>query len=300
MIVREKVIVDGIPYIWFTNLDDDGIREFFDLYADRIRESEPPKELSEEKSRERKVVFHIKCRMGFLDFRDGVCFWSASDEKHHVLYRTNHEWELWNARQQEIQELRDEQAVERAVELRLLELEDRHLAEKTDDAIKAGACAEAAAWVVARMDLRIKSKGIKGISCLWLKCSLQPWWVFAGFPASEYGIEFLRKHDSTPQGFARFAYCFAVHRHWEGNQCVEQTRRIYEEGMRMFPDDANLAAAACLFWRRMKHYDLAIKICSDAIKNGLKDRTKTGFEGRLKRLEKESKQFDASGAKRLA
>jgi len=94
MNLREKVIVDGIPYIWSTNLDDEGIRDFFNLYVNRIRESEPPKEKPEENSGERKVVFQIKCRMAFLNFRDGVCFWSANGEKHHVLYRTNYEWEL--------------------------------------------------------------------------------------------------------------------------------------------------------------------------------------------------------------
>jgi hypothetical protein len=112
MNLREKVIIDGVPFIWSTNLDDDGIREFFDLYADRIRESDQPKEKLEENSRERKIVFQIKCRLAFLDFRDGVCLWSASGEKHHVLYRSHREWELWNARQQEIEELREEQAVD--------------------------------------------------------------------------------------------------------------------------------------------------------------------------------------------
>ena len=148
MIVREKVIVDGIPYIWFTNLDDDGIREFFNLYADRIRESEPSKVKPEGNSRERKVVFQIKCRLAFLNFRDGVCFWSATDEKHHVLYRSNHEWELWNARQQEIEELRQEQAAEQAIERGLLGVEDRHLAEKTNVAIKAGEYGVAAAYML--------------------------------------------------------------------------------------------------------------------------------------------------------
>jgi hypothetical protein len=33
-----------------------------------------------------------------------------------------------------------------------------------------------------------------------------------------------------------------------------------------------------------------MQICSEAIKKGMKDGTKSGFEGRMKRLEKESKQ----------
>ena len=145
--------------------------EFYELYANQIREPAPP----QEPPTKGKVVIRIPCRVAFLEFRDGVCLWTASGNKHHVLYRTNHEWELWSARQQEIQELREEQSAKERLSFRLLEVEDHHLTRKTDDAIKAGAYADAAACVAARMDLRIKSKGINGISCLWLRCPLLPW-----------------------------------------------------------------------------------------------------------------------------
>ena len=57
--------------------------------------------------------------------------------------------------------------------------------------------------------------------------------------------------------------------------------------MRMFPDNANLTKAACLFFRRVGKYDLAMQICAEAITKGMKDGTKSGFAGRLERLEKE-------------
>jgi hypothetical protein len=69
MKLREKVVVEGLPYIWSTNLDDDGIREFFELHADQIREPDPPIQ----KSSEDKLVINIPIRLGFLDFREGVC-----------------------------------------------------------------------------------------------------------------------------------------------------------------------------------------------------------------------------------
>jgi hypothetical protein len=289
MNLREKVIVDGIPYIWFTNLDDDGIREFFDIYAGRIQKSEPPKEAPEEKSRERKVVFQIKCRMSFFDFRDGVCFWRASGEEHHVLYRSNHEWELWNARQQEIEELRQEQEAERAIERGLLKVEDQHLTEKANAAIKSGDYDIAAAYVSARMDLRLSSKEIKGFSYLWSRPS-QLWWTFTQFPTSNYGIEFICKYDSKSGIFRNFAHWFSACRGLPTEERAEQSWKIYETGMKLFPDNVGLVQAACLFWRRMRRYDLAMKICSEAIKKGMKDGTKSGFEGRMKRLEKEAKQ----------
>jgi hypothetical protein len=55
----------------------------------------------------------------------------------------------------------------------------------------------------------------------------------------------------------------------------------------MFPDSTRFAQAASLFFRRVGEYRLAMAVCIDAIKRGLQDGTKSGFEGRLKRLERE-------------
>jgi hypothetical protein len=285
MNIREKVVVAGLPYIWFTNLTDDCILEFYELYANKIRKPDQPNE----NPNNGKVVFRVDCRFGFFDFQDGVCLWSANGEKHHILYRSNRDWELWNVRQQEIQELREEQAVEKAIEIKLLEVEDRHLTEKTKAAIKSGEYDIAALYVTARMDLRINSKAIKGLSYLWFRPS-GLWWELTQFPTSNYGIEFLHKYDSTPQAFKNFAHWFAVHSDLPADKCAEQTRQIYEDGIKLFPNNACLPQAACLFWRRMKRYDLAMRICSEAIKKGMKDETKSGFEGRMKRLEKKSRQ----------
>ncbi len=283
MELREKVTVDGIPFVWNTNLDNDGIREFYELYVNRIRESES----LNENTNKQKLVINIQLRYAFLKFRDGICFWHAIKSEHSVVYRTNREWELYEARQKEIEELREEQSIERG----LLGIEDRHLAEKTDDAIKAGQFDVAAAYVNARMDLRLNSKDIPGFSYDWTKRPTELWWMLTYFPTSNYGIEFIRKHDAIPWAFESFAHWYAAHCGLGANECAEQTWLIYEEAMKLFPDNVNLVKAACLFWRRMRRYDLAMQICLEAIKKGMKDETKSGFEGRLKRLEKESKQI---------
>jgi hypothetical protein len=55
----------------------------------------------------------------------------------------------------------------------------------------------------------------------------------------------------------------------------------------LFPNDGYLFKEACLFWRRRGRLDLAMKYCRIAIQNGIRDDTKSGFAGRLKRLEGE-------------
>jgi len=278
MKLREKVVVEGLPFIWSTNLSDDGLREFYELFAERITELCP----SGADHGERKLI----ASWSYFKFRDGVCFWTASGNEHSVAFWTGQEWELRNARREEIDELREEQAVERG----LMEVEDRHLAEKTDAAIEAGEFDAAAVHVTARMNLRLNSNGLPDLSYDWTKRPTELWWVLTKFPASEYGIEFIRKHDAIPWAFESFAHWFFANCGLQGDERAEQTWRIFEEGMKLFPDNANLAKAACLYWRRLRRYDLAMKVCSDAIKKGFKDGTKSGFEGRMKRLEKESNQ----------
>jgi hypothetical protein len=77
--------LNRMTVIWFTNLNEEGIREFYDLYADKIRKTEQPEKSSENG----RVVFRIDCRFSFFNFRDGACMWTATGDKHHVLYRGN-------------------------------------------------------------------------------------------------------------------------------------------------------------------------------------------------------------------
>ena len=278
--LREQVTVDGVPFVWSTNLSDEEVREFYNRYSGQIGESKPPVE--------EPGVIHIPLRFAFLEILDGICLWTAKGDHHTVMYRSRKDYELWEARGREIEELRQEQAAERAVQRQLLKVEDKHLAEKTELALKAGECDAAEAFVLARMELRLQFTDRRELPMHW------DWWrsdfqiAFAGFPKASYGIEFLLKYDATPQGFRNFARSFAAHRHFKGQECAEQTKLIYDEAMRLFPNHAPLARDVCLFWRRLGRYDLAMEICAEAIRRGFKDGTKSGFEGRMKRLERES------------
>ncbi len=69
---------------------------------------------------------------------------------------------------------------------------------------------------------------------------------------------------------------------------------IYEEAFKHFPDDGSLFQAASLFWRRQRNYARAVEICKTAIAKGLRDGTKSGFEGRVRRLEKEARTTENS------
>jgi len=278
MIIRDGVCVEGTPLKWRTNLSDEEIRGFYALYKERISEPSAPPNASS------KIIF-IPLRFGHLPFLEGYCFWGVSKGVHTVLYRSSGDWELWEARMEEIDELRKEQAEEEAIEIKLTINEDAYLKEMTESAITAKQYEKAAAYVTARADFRRSCKKFKTLPIefsLWT-----PIFIFARIPISRYGIEFFSSNDPLPQHFSNFAHWFSVSSGLKGDSLVEETRRIYSEGMGLFPDSGNLAKAASLFFRRVGKYNLAMAICEDAIKRGLKDDTKSGFAGRLKRLQQE-------------
>jgi len=282
MNVRERVTIDGLPFTWSTNLDDDDLRGFYHRYSDRIREPFPPAESSPR-------TIRIPFAMDFLEFLEGVCLWTYAGGVHTVLYRSNREWELWNARQAEIQELRDDQAAELGAQRQLLLAEDNFLTEKTDLALKAGDYESAAAYIYARSELHLEFAEPYRISVNWCRWRGDFPFIFTKFPTSSYGMDFLRRYNMQPHAWINFAHWYAVRRSAEGQEFETETGRIYEEAFKVFPENARLFQAACLFWRERRRYDLAMKICAEAIAKGLRDDTKSGFEGRLRRLEREKK-----------
>jgi hypothetical protein len=281
MNIRKGITVLGVPYKWTTNLTDDEVREFHTYYSEQI--NEPNQKLEVQSTT---IVFQF--RMDFLPFLEGFCLWTATGLEQTVLYRSNQDWELWNARQEEIAELREEQAAEEAVEKQLVMTEDAHLKEKTNAAKQVGDFDAAAAFVTARAELRERFKQFRVMPVEWT--CWYPDMILARFPRSRYGIDFFGRFRPLPQSFTNFGHWFSGSCGLTGEALVEETWKIYEVGMRLFPESGSIAQAASLFFRRVGKYDRATAVCVDAIKRGLRDGTKSGFEGRLKRLEKEAKQ----------
>ncbi len=278
MNLRKQVVVLGVPYRWTTNLGDDEIRSFHAAYSEKIREGVEP-------IRTTGTAFVIRLRLDFLSFLDGFCVWSATGDDHTVLYRSNRDWDLWNARQKEIEELRQEQAAEEAAERQLVIAEDGHLETKTKAAKQDSDWDAAAVHITARAELRQRFKQFRVMPPQWTHW--YPDLIFAEFPDSQYGIDFFRHFHLQPQFFTNFAHWFSVRCGLTGEALVQQTAKIYEEGMKLFPDAGSIWQAASLFFRRVERYDRAKAVCLDAMSRGLKDGTKSGFAGRLKRLERE-------------
>lgn len=280
---RKEISVEGVPGTWSTNLSDDDLRVFWQEHGGEV----PTTNNIKLGVFNRTVGFRYHERM--IPFKDGACSWALLNERNWLVYRTTFEWEIWRARTEELDELKEEQEEERAITGQLMRTESDHLMHEARDALLAKDYSTAERHLLARADLALEIARLK----------LSTWWSygiieniarwFTNFPSSDNGITFLKKYDCRAASFLSYAndYVFGPRR-WRANPYNDaEIEKIFDVATSLFPLDGDLHKQACLFWRRQRRLDLAIKYCKVAIERGINDDTKTGFAGRLKRLQYE-------------
>src|SRR5438309_440767 len=118
---RKEISVEGVPGTWTTNLSDEDVRAFWREHSGQV-----PTTNSINLS-----VFTItvgfKYQERMFQFKDGACRWTLLNDRNWLVYRTTFEWEIWRARRQELDELREEQEQERAATRQLMRTESDHL-----------------------------------------------------------------------------------------------------------------------------------------------------------------------------
>jgi hypothetical protein len=102
MEIKRGITVDGLRGRWTTNMSDDDLREFWRQHCGRARAEEFDFSLPG-------ACISLKIIAEALPFRDGMCLWHGVNERQTVIFHTMKEWEVFDARQREIREFRDEQ-----------------------------------------------------------------------------------------------------------------------------------------------------------------------------------------------
>jgi hypothetical protein len=278
---REKVTIEGVPGTWTTNLTDDDVRAFYVAHRDDVTDADAIKIGVLDR------VMSIKYRDRMVPFKEGACRWALLDQQNWLIYRTTLEWEIWMARNEEIEELRDEQERERQATALLLKTENDHLMSLARAAALAKDWVAAERHLLARADLVAEAKG-ENVTNWWTYSifeSVSHW--FASFPSLLNGVEFLKRYDCRPTAF----YAYATHAAFANrlpNAAVEaEIDKVFDAAVSLFPTDGYLYKQVCLFWRRHQRLDLAVRFCQIAVEQGAVDDTKSGFAGRLKRLRRE-------------
>ena len=65
-------------------------------------------------------------------------------------------------------------------------------------------------------------------------------------------------------------------------------RKVFRAAIEKFPADGMMHKKICLFWEREGDLERAIEYCKVAVSRSVRDNTKNGFVGRLKRLQKKT------------
>jgi hypothetical protein len=72
----------------------------------------------------------------------------------------------------------------------------------------------------------------------------------------------------------------------ESQHWIPEIHKLIKIALEKHPMSGYLYKEVCLFFERERQLETAIEICKEAISKGIRDGTKNGFEGRLKRLMK--------------
>jgi hypothetical protein len=111
-------------------------------------------------------------------------------------------------------------------------------------------------------------------------------WTFSAFPEATEGIQFLREYAGWSSPFIQYANRYRS-LHSQGDEDWKtEVDKIFREASDKFPADGFMHKEICLFWERGGDLGRAKECCQLAASRALLDDTKTGFAGRLKRLQK--------------
>lgn len=280
-IPRRDVILDGIPLKWHTNLTDDKITRLYRQIKDDpdITQSSAPVNVL--------GLFSISLNIfdKLVEFEDGACHCIGVNETIYAIYKTSFDWEIWAARRAEIQELEEEQALEREVERELLKTEEYHLIARCTERITARDYESAYLFLCARANL-LRENTKHGLAYFFNE---EIFMRLSSFPV-DYCMRFLAQYSFSWTAYPRLLGSMAFCR----KAPESELEVLCEAGIYRFPHEGMLFKDIVLFWRRRGNICLAVRYCEAAVKNGVKDDTKSGFPGRLKRLRKEAEQGDGS------
>lgn len=271
---RKNVPLAGTSHTWDTNLPDEELTEFYAV----VREDP---EFVQSHLSVQGLAISLALFDKMVPFREGHAWCVGFGTHFFVTYRTQLGWELWDARKQELEELKQEQEEQRRIELLLFRTEDEFREGQFHEAIAVGDFPRAESILIDR--------GLARQTCEFKE--VRDWFfqfvsesairLFHSFPDIGPGVRFLARFERPYWEYLRFA---ESRRFWK-IPSLPELRGILDAASVRFPDNPFLFKEAALFLVRQGDLDGAAQVCRTAVARGLRDNTKSGFVGRLRRLE---------------
>lgn len=220
-----------------------------------------------------------------------------------VVYRSESDWVLWDARQREIQELVDEKSDQFNTEKLLFEVADELLVEKALECIKqsdyAGStnCLSTRVERAKTLEEESEALGFKHFAVYYVReDSLR---FLRRLPTSAYAIEFLQKYLNFWWSYARMAEEYFFFNCRSDPSKISEVNRLFRAATIEFPQEAQLYKRICLFLERHGEIEMVLVFCREACDRGLQDDTQKGFPFRLKRLLKKKTSVANDSLKRV-
>jgi hypothetical protein len=284
MEMRREVQLSGIPILWDTNLADADLLDLFKVISD------DPELLRSTIEIHGFLALSVRPFLKTVPFKDGYCRCVGFKDHLIVTYRSSFDWELWQARQAEIEEHKQERRERFLIEKLLAQATDHHLEENALEAIQAGRFADAAVFIKQRLEhaksVHVPVKDRFGFRHpdLGRHVAREVRLQFCGFPTADPAVDFLCHHATRWPEFIEVAECYYRFHCKAKEKAYAELDKLFRAAVQQFPSAGGLYKEICLFWERRTQLDLAIEYCRLAAERGLRDDTKTGFPSRLKRL----------------
>ena len=145
MKMRDEVQIGGIPFVWSTNLENEDIPTLYGKIS-----ADP--EFVQSGITVKGLAISMRLFEKAVPLKDGFCWCIGFTCKIWATYRSTSDWEIWNARQAEIKELKQEQAEQQSVEKLLFRTTDQHLRNKALEALQKGRFEESAFQIEQRLE----------------------------------------------------------------------------------------------------------------------------------------------------
>jgi len=275
--LRQQVRLSGIPYVWTSNLSDEELRQVYHhLLRARFFVGPPAVEEKRVEGAARIRFWGKECE---FSYRDGVCRVVAFDRVVRVVYGTGEEWALWDR----VATARDarETARERAAEERKQEKEAElvhyeQLLIRARELRRTGDLRKSEGLVLRALRLQQTNADLKRSSWSALHECLEH---YSQYTTPRRGLAFLQMQGAPAWQYAALARNFERIR-------PDLAIPVYRTAISRFPTVGSLYTSLSLLLARTGRIADAIQVCKRAVARNLRDHTKSGFEGRIRRLEK--------------
>lgn len=268
--VRDNIKLDGIPYIWSSNLSDEQLRDIYNRLLRARFFVRKPDIKSKKPISGVGVAFWSNLAESQFEYEDGLCKVSVVHDHAWVIYRTAEQWEAWAKAMEKKEEAKKRvQKQKQALRIKHAELQS-----KGASLIDSGRLEEAEECLLECHRLFLKHANVIRYS----EAKLHLLQLYRRYNNPSRGLAFLSDNSSDDYDYYLLAEQFSGD---PGN-----VEAVLKEGIKRSQDPGYLYKRLCLYFQKKLLLDKAIYYCEEAIVRGLGDDTKSGFFGRLQRLRK--------------